>query len=104
MYELPSGAKVIAYSNVPIFRNDWIPVNQSKGGSSNTTTLLAGNFDDGSRTIGIAGLTAANAAGIVIEDVGISQTKDETITRVKWYCGLALFSEKGVSAAEGIKN
>lgn len=104
MYELPSGQRVIAYSNVPIFRNDWIPVNQSKGGSSNTTTILAGTLDDGSRTMGIAGLTAANAAGIVIEDVGISQTKDETITRVKWYCGLALFSEKGLAAADGILN
>jgi hypothetical protein len=104
MYELPSGQRVIAYSNVPIFRNDWLPVNQTKGASSNTTSILAGTFDDGSRTMGIAGLTASNSAGIVIEDVGISQTKDETITRVKWYCGLALFSEKGLSLADGIKN
>ena len=66
MYVLPSGQKVIAYSNVPIFRNDWIPVNQSKGGSSNTTSILAGTLDDGSRTLGIAGLTAANAAGIAM--------------------------------------
>ena len=104
MYELPSGQRVIAYSNVPIFRNDWIPVNQSKGASSNTTSILAGTLDDGSRTMGIAGLTAANAAGIVVEDVGIHQSKDETITRVKWYCGLALFSEKGLSLADGILN
>lgn len=104
VYELPSGARVISYSNVPIFRNDWIPVNQTKGGSTNTTTLFAGTFDDGSRTMGIAGLTASNAAGIVVEDVGIHQSKDETITRVKWYCGLALFSEKGLAAADGIKN
>lgn len=104
MYELPSGQRVIAYSNVPIFRNDWIPVNQSKGSSSNTTTILAGTFDDGSRTMGIAGLTAANAAGIVVEDVGIHQSRDETITRVKWYCGLALFSEKGLALADGITN
>lgn len=104
MYELPSGARVIAYSNVPIFRNDFIPVDQSKGASSNTTTIFAGTLDDGSRTHGIAGLTAANSAGIVVEDVGIHQSRDETITRVKWYCGLALFSEKGLALADGIKN
>jgi len=104
MYELPSGARVIAYSNVPIFRNDWIPVDQTKGGSSATTTIFAGTLDDGSRTHGIAGLTAANSAGIVVEDVGIHQTRDETITRVKWYCGLALFNEKGLALADGIKN
>lgn len=105
MYELPSGKRVIAYSNVPIFRNDWIPTNQTKGTTSGTaTTILAGTFDDGSRTHGIAGLTAANAAGIVIEDVGIHQSRDETITRVKWYCGLALFNEKGLALADGITN
>ncbi len=104
VYELPSGARVIAYSNVPIFRNDYIPVNQTQGGSSNTTSLIAGTLDDGSRTIGIAGLTAANSAGIVIEDVGIHQSRDETITRVKWYCGLANFNEKGLAVAPGIKN
>ncbi len=104
MYELPSGARVIAYSNVPIFRNDYIPVNQAKGSGTNQTTIFAGTLDDGSRTIGIAGLTAANAAGIVVEDVGIHQTKDETITRVKWYCGLANFSEKGLALADGITN
>lgn len=104
MYELPSGARVIAYSNVPIFRNDWIPVDQSKGSSSNTTSIFAGTLDDGSRTHGIAGLTAANSAGIVVEDVGIHQSRDETITRVKWYCGLALFNEKGLALADGIRN
>lgn len=104
VYEMPSGAKVIAYSGVPLFRNDYLSISQSKGNGSGQTTIFAGTFDDGSRTHGIAGLTASNDAGIVIEDVGIHQTKDEHITRVKWYCGLALFSLKGLSAADGITN
>lgn len=102
--ELPSGKEVPAYRGVPIFRNDYIPINQSKGGSSNTTTIFAGTFDDGSRQHGIAGLTAENMAGINVVDVGESETKDERIWRVKWYCGLALFSEKGLSCADGITN
>lgn len=104
VYEMPSGTRVIAYSGVPIFRNDYLAVNQTKGAGSNQTTIFAGTFDDGSRSHGIAGLTAANNAGIVIEDVGIHQSKDEHITRVKWYCGLALFSLNGLSAADGITN
>lgn len=100
--ELPSGAEVPAYSGVPIFRNDYIPLNQSKGGSSNTTTIFAGTLDDGSRQHGIAGLTAEMAAGIQVVDVGESETRDERIWRVKWYSGLALFSEKGLSCAPGI--
>lgn len=104
VYEMPSGDRMIAYSGVPIFRNDYLSIAQVKGSGSAQTTIFAGTFDDGSRTHGIAGLTAANNAGIVVEDVGIHQSKDEHITRVKWYCGLALFSLKGLAAADGITN
>lgn len=102
--ELPSGAEVPAYSMVPIFRNDYIPVNQTKGTGTACTTIFAGTLDDGSRTHGIAGLTAAQASGIQVVDVGEAEDKDEHIWRVKWYCGLALFSEKGLAAADGILN
>jgi hypothetical protein len=102
---LPSGKQVPAYNGVPIFRNDWIPITQTKGGSGAVaTTIFAGTFDDGSRSHGIAGLTASNAAGIQVVEVGEAEDKDESITRVKWYCGLALFSEKGIAAADGILN
>ena len=104
VYEMPSGDRVIAYSGVPIFRNDYLAINQVKGSGSAQTTIFAGTLDDGSRSHGIAGLTASQNAGIVIEDVGIHQSRDEHITRVKWYCGLALFSLKGLSAADGITN
>lgn len=101
---LPSGREVPGYRGVPIFRNDWVPVNQSKGNGSNHTTIFAGTLDDGSRMHGIAGLTAEQAAGIQVVPVGESETKDESITRIKWYSGLALFSEKGLAAADGITN
>ncbi len=103
--ELPSGAEVPAYSGTPIFRNDYIPTNQTKGtGGATKTTIFAGTLDDGSRTHGIAGLTATQAAGIQVVDVGEAEDSDEHIWRVKWYCGLALFSEKGIAAADGITN
>lgn len=101
---LPSGKQVPAYRNVPIFRNDFIATNQTKGTSTNTTTLFAGTVDDGSGKHGIAGLTARGTAGVRVENVGISQTKDETITRVKMYCGLANFSQLGLFAMPGITN
>lgn len=101
---LPDGKTIPAYRGVPIFRNDWIPIDQTKGGSTGTTTVLAGTFDDGSRTIGIAGLTSEEDAGMNLDYVGMHQTKDEKLWRVTWYCGLALFSQKGLAAAEGITN
>lgn len=100
--ELPSGATVPAYRGVPIFRNDYLPTDQAKGSGSLQTTIFAGTFDDGSRQHGIAGLTASEQAGINVVDVGESETKDERIWRVKWYAGLALFSEKGLACADGI--
>jgi len=104
VYKLPSGKRMLAYSNVPIFRNDNIPVNQTKGSGSAQTTIFAGVFDDGSQHQGLAGITARNAAGLMVDHVGTSATKDEDIWRVKWYCSLALFSELALSAAEGITN
>lgn len=102
---LPSGIQVPAYRNTPIFRNDFIPTNQDQGTSTGVcTSILAGTFDDGSGKIGISGLTARGAAGIRIQDIGVSESKDESITRVKWYTGLANFSELGLAVAPGITN
>ena len=47
--------------------------------------------------------TASSAAGVQVVNVGEHQYKDESITRVKWYCGLALFSELGLAALTGHK-
>lgn len=102
---LPSGRQIPAYRGVPMFRNDWIPTNQTQGATvGTTTTVFAGTFDDGSGTHGLAGLTAMDSAGLRVEEVGVSETKDETITRVKMYCGMALFSELGLACAPGIRN
>ena len=102
---LPSGRQIPAYRGIPLFRNDWIPTNQTKGTTVGTcTTIFAGTFDDGSGTHGVAGLTAMDAAGVRVEEVGVSETKDETITRVKMYCGMALFSELGLAAVDGVKD
>lgn len=102
--ELPSGKTVPVYNGVPIFRNDYLPIDQDTGGNMTTTTFFAGTLDEGGRQHGIAGLTAANAAGVVVEDVGTHFEKDERVWRVKWYAGLALFSELGLACAAGITN
>jgi hypothetical protein len=100
--QLPSGKTVPVYSGVPIFRNDYLPVDQTEGATTTATTFFAGTFDEGGRQHGIAGLTAARDSGIGIEDVGTHFEKDERVWRVKWYSGLALFSELGLACASGI--
>jgi hypothetical protein len=102
---LPGGRQVPGYRGTPLFRNDFIPVNQVEGTSGAVcTSIIAGNFDDGSYKYGISGITAKNNAGINVKDLGDSQTKDESVTRVKMYCGMALFSELGVAMVTGVNN
>lgn len=102
--ELPGGRRIPSYRGVPIFTNDWIPINQVKGGGSAQTTIFAGCFDDGSGKVGLSGLNAMGTAGIRVKEVGESESKDETITRVLWYTSLALFSGLAISSADGITN
>lgn len=103
--QLPNGTQQMAYRGVPIFRNDWIPVNQVQAASGAVcTTVFAGCFDDGSRKNGLTGLTTPTNSGMFVTEVGESETKNETITRVRFYSGLALFSEKALATASGITN
>lgn len=99
---LPGGAQVPAYRGVPIFRNDWMPINQTQGTATNAGTILMGTIDDGSNAVGISGLHAASNAGISVGFVGESETKDEQIWRIKFYSSLALFSNLGLAGATGI--
>lgn len=99
---LPSGRKLPSYRGIPIFTNDYIPINGGVG--TDETTIFAGTFDDGSGQHGISGLTATGASGMRVQEVGAKETADETITRVKMYCGLALFSALGLAALTGVTN
>ena len=102
---LPSGRQVPMYRGVPIFVNDYMPVNQTQGTSiSICSSIFAGTFDDGSGKYGISGLTARGSAGIRVENVGTKESADERIIRIKFYCGFANFSQLGVAAAVGILN
>lgn len=100
---LPSGRQIPIYRGVPWFVNDFIPTNQVQGTSGAVcTTIFAGTFDDGSNKYGIAGLTAKGAAGLRIQEVGAKEDADETITRVKMYCGFANFSQLGLACIKGL--
>ena len=101
---LPNGRQQPGYRGTPIFRNDYIPINQTQGTSTNATTIFAGCWDDGSRKVGITGLTPMVNSGIFVSEVGEAETKNELITRVRFYCGLAVFSDLALAAAPGITN
>jgi hypothetical protein len=99
---LPDGRTVMTYAGIPIFRNDYMPVDQVQGSNPNTTSIIAGCFDDGDQKTGVFGITARNASGIVVEDVGPAESRDESITRLKWYAGFALGTPLGLAVLKGV--
>jgi hypothetical protein len=99
---MPDGTQIDMYRGVPMFRNDWIPV-ALPGGAVNTTDVYAGCFDDGSRKVGIAGLTSAVQSGIFASFVGEAEATNDTITRLRFYASMAIFSQLGIGKLETVK-
>lgn len=99
---MPDGTQVMFYRGIPLFRNDWVPV-VNGGGAVRTTDVYAGCFDDGSRKVGIAGLTSSVQNGIFVTGIGEAEATNDTITRLRFYASMAVFSELGVAKLENIK-
>lgn len=99
---MPDGSvrNMLAYRGTPIFRNDWIP---TTGTTDRITDIYMGCFDDGSRKVGVAGLTSSVQAGIFVSDVGEAEATNDTITRLRFYASLAVFSELGIARASEVK-
>jgi hypothetical protein len=99
---MPDGTMVDTYRGVPMFRNDWIPV-ALPGGAVRTTDVYAGTFDDGSRKVGIAGLTSVVQSGIFASFVGEAEQTNDTITRLRFYASMAVFSQLGIAKLDTVK-
>lgn len=99
---MPDGTMLDMYRGVPMMRNDWVPV-ANGGGAVRTTDIYAGTFDDGSRKVGIAGLTSAIQSGIFVSFVGEAENSNDTITRLRFYSSMAVFSELGIAKLNDVK-
>lgn len=99
--KLPNGQEMPVYRGIPIFRNDWIAVDATADKKSD---IYAGCFDDGTRKVGISGLTSQVNSGIFVTDVGEAENTNDTITRLRFYSSLAVFSELGIARAKNVKS
>ena len=84
-WQILAGKQVAYYNGVPVLVNDW----QTAG------KVIAGTFDDGSKSMGIAGV--APTVGLAIDDLGPSKTADTHDYRVKMYAGLAVHAIPSVA-------
>ena len=90
------GQQVETYDGIPLIVDDFVADNLTVGSGTNCSTIYALKFGQS------AGLMGLEHGGITLERVGELETKDATRTRIKWYCGLALFFELGAAKLEGI--
>jgi len=93
------------WQGVPIFVNDFMvdtellasgKYSAKTGGASSSIFALKFGGD------ALTGLEAGG--GIQVEPVGALETKDAKRDRVKWYCGLALFSAVKLARMDGLSS
>lgn len=89
------GQHVTYYDGIPLLVDDFIPIAESLGTGSDLSSIYAVKF-------GPAGLLGLENRGIQVDTVGELETKDATRHRIKWYAGLALFSELGIARLQGV--
>jgi hypothetical protein len=109
MIEMPSGRKVMGYENIPIFKNNYLPVTETANGAAllggALTSVWAGNWDDGSQKVGLSAIHPSSVpGGIVVQYVGPQESKDVDIWRVKQYANMALFNRKGLARLTSISD
>jgi hypothetical protein len=94
-FTLPvSNRNIMSYNGVPIFRNDHIPT-----ANTDQSEIYAGTLDDGSNNgISMIFPAAVGNAGLVIEDLGVSERYLANITRITHHAGLAIFNTNGIKS------
>lgn len=110
-FTMPNGTtrNVSVYEGVPIFQNDYLSVAETANGAALTggalASVYAGVWDEGDNKTGLAMIhPIAAPVGIDIQQVGVAETKDEEIIRLKSYSNFASFNRRGVARLPSINN
>ena len=86
------------YNGIPVGVSDWILDNVTRGSSDVTSSIYAFQMGEGA----LCGLSSPGL--IQVERVGQLESYDATRTRIKFYCGLALFSQVKLGRLYGVKD
>lgn len=110
-FTMPNGRTrtVDVYNSIPIFQNDYLSVAETANGAALTTGALtsvyAGCFDDGTGKVGISMIHPnGTPVGFDVQIVGVAETKDEEIARVKSYSNFVNFNRRGLARLPSINN
>ena len=84
------------YAGIPIGVSDFISDAETQGAANNASRIYAIQFGEGA----VAGLQGPG--GLQVERVGNLETKDAVRWRIKWYVGLAVFSDLSLAQLTGV--
>lgn len=95
------GRPVKAYDGTPVIINDFLPVDETQGTATETTSIYAMRLNEAD---GFHGVFGGPAAGFRMEKVGLLENKDATRWRMKWYVAAALKATHAVARLKGVTN
>ena len=84
------------YAGIPVGVSDFISDGETHGTANNASRVYAVQFGEGA----VAGLQGPG--GLQVERVGPLETKDAVRWRIKWYVGLAVFSDLSLAQLTGV--
>jgi hypothetical protein len=90
------GNFVQLYNSIPVYINDWISDVKEVGTSgAHCSTVYVMRFGEDA-------LCGLQNGGIQVEKIGALESYDANRTRIKWYCGLAMFSKVCAARLYGV--
>jgi HK97 family phage major capsid protein len=93
------GRRALYYDGIPVEVDENIPDTETQGTSTGVcSSIYAVKFG---YQVGVCGL---QNGGISVVPVGNLETKDAVRTRIKWYCGLAVFRPIAYARLAGVKD
>ena len=90
------GRRVMLYDGIPVVHSDFVPDDETLGSGSSLSSIYALSFGFGDALGGLQN------NDIEVMDVGQLESKDAVRTRIRWYCGLALFRDNACARLRGI--
>lgn len=103
-----TGKRVLTWNGIPVLDLgttaagvDILPLTETKGASSATSSIYAVKFGEDEGEQGVTGLTNG---GVDVRDLGEQQVKPAYRTRIEFFCGVGVFSGKAAARSTGWLN
>jgi hypothetical protein len=103
-----TGKRVITWNGIPVLDPgvnlagaNVLAQNETQGTAVDATSIYAVKYGQDEGDQAVTGLTNG---GVMVDDLGMLESKPAYRTRIELYCGLALFGGKAAARLRGVRN